>query len=162
MIFVCCTKQFFCDTDNDIKIAKIFCGRLLKPWICSWLVLTAIPNHFERQMTLEVCIPPIWWFSCSITHHFFTDPESDVQNAEIFCRRASWTWVCSRLALNSYPKKNQGQMNYEAHIPSPPFWRFSYAIAKNFLAIWISTSKMMKLYVDVHQYLGYANTWTSL
>ena len=96
-------------------------------------------------------------FSCAIAHHFLGDLDSDVKNAKIFCGRPSRPWICRKLAITVCSTHFQGQTSPEDCIH--PFQRFSCVTENFFLVIWILTSKMPKVFMDVCQDLGFAASW---
>uniref|UniRef100_A0A3Q7HAJ2 Uncharacterized protein n=1 Tax=Solanum lycopersicum TaxID=4081 RepID=A0A3Q7HAJ2_SOLLC len=53
------TYHFLGDPDSDVKNAKFFCGRPLRPCICIRLAMTVFQTHLEGQTSPEASIPLI-------------------------------------------------------------------------------------------------------
>ena len=50
---------FVGDVDFQFQNNEISCGRLLRPWLYSWLALMTIQTNFQGQANLEAHGPPI-------------------------------------------------------------------------------------------------------
>ena len=53
------THHFLGDPDSNVKNAKLFHGRLSRPFLCIRLAITACPTHLEGQASPEASIPLI-------------------------------------------------------------------------------------------------------
>ena len=108
--------HFFGDPDSDVKNAKFFRGRPLRPCLCIRLAITDCPAHLEGQTNPKRAYASFQQFSCVIAHHFLGDPDSDVKNAKFLRGRPSRPCLCIRLAITDCPGHLEGQTSPEASI----------------------------------------------
>uniref|UniRef100_A0A3Q7FZE8 Uncharacterized protein n=1 Tax=Solanum lycopersicum TaxID=4081 RepID=A0A3Q7FZE8_SOLLC len=141
-------NHFLVDPDSNFKNAKFFCGRPSRPCLCIRLAIMAHTTHLEGQTIPEASIPLILTIFVCYNKPFFGDPDSDVKNAKLFCGRPLRPCLCIRLAITARTTHLGGQTSPEASIPLISM-------------IFIPTSKMPNVFVDVRQDLVYASIYPS-
>ena len=115
--FSCAIANYFLgDQDSDVKNAKFFCGRALRPCLYIRLELTAGPTHFEGKTSLEASIPIISTIFVCYSKPFFGWTGFRHQKSQFFCGRPSRPCICIRLTLTVYLTHFEGQTSPEASI----------------------------------------------
>ena len=96
-------QKIFMDVRQEVVYAYGWPSWLFRP---IWKVKRALKRAY----------PSFRRFLCAITHHFFSDPDSDIKNAKFFHGCPSRPFLCIRLAITDCPAHLEGQTSPKASI----------------------------------------------
>ena len=138
--------NFFVDIHQDLVYAYGCPSRMVRP---IWRVKRAPKRAYAS----------FWWFSCDIAHHFLGDPDSEVKMPNFFWMSVKTLSMHMIFHHRLYDPFGGSEEPRSEH--TPHFDDFRVLKHTIFWAIWIPTSEMQNLFVDICQDLVNAFRWFS-